>query len=139
MLLSRFWYVVLGLVLGGLVFVLFLAQSLYNRIGAKDMAEGLHSDSQVVSWYLKNDARERSAHLIKFTLEKSIASHLAKSSASEGSVPKKSRDKVLEGLQKVAQTIPKDQAFDAVFAVDQHGRVVAHLGYEQASGMEECI
>src|SRR4029077_6004571 len=32
---------------------------------------------------------------------------------------------------------PKEQSFDAVFAVDQHGRVVAHLGYEQATGMED--
>ena len=43
MLLSRFWYVLLGLLLGALVFVLFLAQSMYNRQGAKAMAEGIRS------------------------------------------------------------------------------------------------
>jgi hypothetical protein len=137
MLLSRFWYVFLGLVLGALVFVLYLAQSMYNRALLRNMSEGLQADSQVVSWYLKNDARERSAHLIKFTLEDNIAKFLAKSSSSDDKVPGDARDKVLQGLNKVAVTIPKDQAFDAVFAVDQHGRVVAHLGYEQASGMED--
>jgi hypothetical protein len=47
------------------------------------------------------------------------------------------RDKVTESLKRVNASIPKDQAFDAVFAIDQHGRVVGHLGYEQASGMED--
>ena len=137
MLLSRFWYVLLSLTIGALVFVLFLAQSIYNRNAAKDIAQGLQADAQVVSWYLKNDARERSAHLIKFAVDQDIAKNLSKASSSEGRVPSKVRDEVREGLSKVNSTIPKDLAFDAVFAVDQHGRVVAHLGYEQASGMED--
>ncbi|HVU04567.1 MAG TPA: MXAN_5187 family protein [Polyangiaceae bacterium] len=137
MLLSRFWYVILGLVTGALVFVLYISMSMYNRQVSRAMAEGLSSDSQVVSWYLKNDARERSAHLISFTLEASIPKGLADASATEGKLTDKIRQSVQEGLTKVAAKIPKDQAFDAVFAVDQHGRVVAHLGYEQASGMED--
>jgi hypothetical protein len=137
MLLSRFWYVLLGLVVGALVFVLFLAQSLYNRQGQFSMAEGLSSDSQVVSWYLKNDARERSAHLIKFAVDGNIGKGLSEASGNDSKVTDAARTKVLNGLTKVAATIPKDQAFDAVFVVDQHGRVVAHLGYEQASGMTD--
>jgi len=137
MLLSRFWYVLLGLVVGALVFVLYLADSMYNRQGGKAMAEGLSADSQFVSWYLKNDARERSAHLIKFALDASIPKALADSSASEGKVPDKARTTALAGLNKVAGTIPKDQGFDAIFLVDQYGRVVAHSGYEQANGMDE--
>jgi hypothetical protein len=137
MLLSRFWYVLLGLVLGVLVFVLYLASSMYNRQGSRVMAEGLSIDSQVVSWYLKNDARERSAHLIKFALDGNIAKFLSDSSGAESKVPEKAREKIQESLTKVAGTIPKEQSFDAVFAVDQHGRVVAHLGYEQATGMDD--
>jgi sensor domain CHASE-containing protein len=137
MLLSRFWYIVLSLTLGVLVFVLFVAQSLYNRNAAKDVAEGLQSDAQVVSWYLKNDARERSAQMIKFTLDDTISKNLAKSSGSDGSVPSKVREAVKKGLEKVAASIDKESQFDAVFAVDQHGRVVAHLGYEQASGLDD--
>jgi hypothetical protein len=137
MVLSRFWYVLLGLIVGALLFVLYLAQSMYNRQAEKQMKESLSSDTQVVSWYLKNDARERSAHLIKFALESSIAKSLSESSGSDGKVPERSRSAAKEGLTKVAATIPKDQSFDAVFAVDQHGRVIAHLGYEQATGMED--
>ena len=137
MLLSRFWYVVLALLLGASIFVLYLAMSMYNRAGARAMGEGLSSDSQVVSWYLKDDARKRSAQLIKFALNEDIAKYLHESSEKESKVPSKSRDKVSSALQKVAEQIPPEFSFDAVFAVDQHGRVVAHLGYEQASGMED--
>jgi hypothetical protein len=137
MLLSRFWYVLLGLIIGALVFVLYISQSMYNRQVGRAMAEGLSSDSQVVSWYLKNDARERSAHLIAFAMDGAIAKGLADASALEGKLTDKVRTTVQEGLTKVAAKIPKDQGFDAVFAVDQHGRVVAHLGYEQATGMED--
>ncbi|MCA9646232.1 MAG: hypothetical protein KC492_36325, partial [Myxococcales bacterium] len=137
MLASRFWYVVLALVLGASIFVLLLATSMYNRAGLRAMDEGLSSDSQVVSWYLKNDARERSAQLIKFALNQDIAKQLSKASAAEGKIPSDVRDKLLDALKKVNSRIPEEDAFDAVFAVDQNGRVVAHLGYEQASGMED--
>jgi hypothetical protein len=137
MLLSRFWYVVLALLLGGAIFVLYLAQSMYNRAGARAMGEGLSADSQVVSWYLRDDARSRSGHLIKFALDNSISKNLAEASKSETSLKSGLRDKVTDALKRVNATIPKDQAFDAVFAIDQHGRVVGHLGYEQASGMDD--
>jgi hypothetical protein len=137
MLLSRFWYVLLGLLLGALVFVLYVAESMYNRQGSRAMAEGLSADSQFVSWYLKNDARERSGYLIKFAIDGSIQKALGDSSSSESKVPEKARNSALQGLQKVSATIPKDQSFDAIFLVDQYGRVVAHTGYEQANGMED--
>lgn len=137
MLLSRFWYVVLALVLGGACFVLYLAMSMYNRAGARSMGESLSSDSQVVSWYLKDDARTRSAHLIKFALDKGISQNLAEASKSETKLTEKVQDKVLAALKRVNATIPQDQAFDAVFAIDQNGRVVAHLGYEQARGLDD--
>jgi hypothetical protein len=134
MLASRFWYVVLGLLVGVATFLLFLATSMYNRAGARAMGEALSSDSQVVTWYLSNDARQRSAQLISFGIDADIAKSLAKSSENDNKVPDDAREKVLAALKKVNAGIPADQAFDAVFAVDQHGRVVAHLGYEQASG-----
>ncbi len=134
MLASRFWYVVLGLLVGTATFLLFLATSMYNRAGARAMGEALSSDSQVVTWYLSNDARQRSAQLISFGVDADVARSLAKSSENENKVPDEARDKTLAALKKINASIPADQAFDAVFAVDQHGRVVAHLGYEQASG-----
>src|SRR5689334_14406350 len=134
MLASRFWYVFLGLLVGVSAFLLSLATSMYNRAGARAMGEALSSDSQVVTWYLSNDARTRSAQLIAFGVDADVAKSLAKSSENDTKVPDEAREKALSALKKVAATIPADQAFDAVFAVDQHGRVVAHLGYEQASG-----
>lgn len=134
MLASRFWYVVLGLLIGLATFLLFLATSMYNRAGALAMGQALSSDSQVVNWYLSNDSRVRSAQLIQFGVDSDVAKSLAKSSENDIKVPDESREKALAALKKVNAGIPPEQAFDAVFAVDQHGRVVAHLGYEQASG-----
>jgi hypothetical protein len=135
MLLSRFFYVLLALVVGALLFTLEMAQSMYNRAGDRARGEGLSSDSQVVSWYLKDDARTRSAQLVKFALDPDIARNLQKASTSEAAVDEKLRDPVTAALKKVHQEMP--EAFDAVFAVDQHGRVVGHVGYPQANGMTD--
>jgi hypothetical protein len=137
MVLSRFWYVLLGLFLGLSVFLLSIATSMYNRAGARATGEALSSDSQVVAWYLRDDARQRSGRLIQFGVDPDIAKYLQKSSDSEAKVPEEAREKLLTALKKVAASIPKDEQFDAVFAVDQAGRVVAHLGYEQASGLND--
>lgn len=137
MVLSRFWYVVVALVLGAAAYVLFLATSMYDRAGARAMGEALNSDMQVVTWYLKDDARMRAGQLIKFAASEDIQKGLAKASESEDKVPREARDKVQAELTKVNAQIDEDLKFDAVFAVDQHGRVVARIGYDQASGMED--
>lgn len=137
MLATRFWIVFVALLLGAATFVLFLATSMYNRAGTRVLAESLSSDSQVVSWYLKDDARQRSARLIEFALAPDVGRNLQRASDSENKVPADARDKLLSALKKVNAQIPREAAFDAVFAVDQHGRVVAHLGYEQATGMDD--
>jgi len=137
MLLSRFWYAALALALGAAIFTLSMAQSMFNRAGDRARGEGLSSDSQVVSWYLKDDARMRSAQLVKFALDPDIAKNLQKASASETVLDDKLRDPVTAALKKVHQEMPKDEAFDAVFAVDQHGRVVGQVGYPQANGMDD--
>ncbi len=137
MLLTRFWNVLTALLLGAAVFVLYLAVSMYNRAGSRTMAERLSSDSQVVSWYLKEDARERAAQLIQFAVNPELARALQKSNESEAKVPPQSQEKVRRVLKTINDKIPSEFGFDAVFAVDQLGRVVDHLGYEQASGMEE--
>jgi hypothetical protein len=137
MLLSRFWYVLLGLVLGLATFMLFLAVSMYNRASTRTLGESLSSDSQVVSWYLRDDARQSSARLIQFEVDQDIARSLQKSSDSESKVPEDARDKTLAAMKKINNAIPKEDQFDAVFAVDQAGRVVGQLGYEQASGQAD--
>ena len=54
MVLSRFWYVLLGLLFGASLFLLHIASSMYNRSGLRARAEGLSADAQVVSWYLRD-------------------------------------------------------------------------------------
>ena len=136
MLLTRFWNVLVALLLGAAVFVLCLAVSMYNRAGARTLAERLSSDSQVVSWYLKEDSRERAAQLIQFAVNSELARALQKSNESESKVPPQSAEKVHKELRTILEKIPPEFSFDAVFVVDQLGRVVDHSGYEQASGME---
>lgn len=137
MLLSRFWYVFLGLFAGALVFLLFLAQSVHNRAVGRSLQEGLVGDSQVVSWYLKNDARERASQLIKFAVNNDLGRGLAEASRAEGDVPEKARKAVKDALTKVSSGIAKSENFDAMFAVDQSGRVIAQIGYDQALGVSD--
>ncbi|MFZ5890055.1 MAG: MXAN_5187 family protein [Myxococcota bacterium] len=137
MLATRFWSVFVALLLGASLFVLFLGTSMYNRAGSRTLGESLSSDSQVVSWYLKDDARQRSAQLIQFALNPDVARALQKANEAENKISEEARDKLLAALKKVNSQIPADEGFDAVFAVDQYGRVVAHLGYDQASGMSD--
>ena len=137
MLLTRFWMVLNSLLLGAAVFVLYLAVSMYNRSGSKTMAERLSSDSQVVSWYLKEDARQRAAQLIPFAVNQELAKALQKSSEADAKVPQASQEKVVAALRAASAKMPEEFAFDAVFAVDQHGRVVAQIGYQQALGMDD--
>ena len=87
MLLSRFWYVTLSLLLGAAVFVLYLAMSMYNRASDRTMSEALNSDSQVVAWYLRGDARERAGQLIRFAVDQDLAKNLQKSSDSDKKIP----------------------------------------------------
>lgn len=137
MLLTRFWSVLVSLALGVNVFVLYLAVSMYNRAGSRTMAERLSSDSQVVSWYLKDDARQRAAELIPFAVNQELARALVKSTESDAKVPAAAQEKAVAALKATNAKAAEDDRFDAVFAVDQHGRVVAQLGYQQALGMEE--
>jgi hypothetical protein len=137
MLATRFWSVFVALLLGAAVFVLFVGTSMYNRAGTRTLGESMSSDSQVVSWYLKDDSRSRSARLIQFALDPDVAKQLQTSNQSESKVPGEARDRLQSALKKVNAQIPAAEAFDAVFAVDQYGRVVAHLGYDQASGLPD--
>lgn len=137
MLLSRFWYGVLALALGALVFLLSLATSVYNRAEYRAVGQGLSSDSQVVEWYLRTDARIRSEQLIPFTLDPTIRKSLQQSTQADAGVPVEARELAEKALKKLLETATVVEggkprpAFDAVFAVDQHGRVVAQLGYDQ--------
>jgi len=136
MLLSRFWYVVMAVALGAVTFALYLSTSMYNRASQRAMGEALAGDSQVVASFLRDDARKRATSLIVPALDEDIRTHLAKSSESPEKIPNDSREKVRTALKKQFNAIPADLKFDAMFAVDQAGRVVGQVGFDQASGID---
>jgi hypothetical protein len=137
MLASRFWYVLTALVVGVLGFTLFVGASMYDREAKRSMSEGLGADVQVVTWYMKDDARKRSSSLIQFALDDDLVKALAKSSTAYDKVPQESRDKAKKALAAVSSKQPADIAFSSLFAVDQNGRVVAMQGFDQAAGIDD--
>jgi hypothetical protein len=136
MLLSRFWYVVLAVGLGAVLFALFLATSMYDRAAVRAMGEALAADSQVVGSFLRDDARRRASALIVPALDDDIRTHLAKSSGSLEKIPNDSKDKVRSALRKHFNHMPAEHKFDALFALDQSGRVIGEVGFPQAASIE---
>lgn len=137
MIASRLWYVVLGIVVGFLTFVLFAGASMYDRAAKRTMSEGLSGDAQVVSWYMKDDARKRSSALINFALDAELGAALGKASAAPDKLPQEAKDKAKKVLRSVGDKLPPDLQFTALFAIDQYGRVVAQHGFDQVAGNED--
>jgi hypothetical protein len=135
MLLTRFWSILLALALGFSAFTLFVAVHMYNHAGARAMGQALTADSSAVDWYLRDDARRRSVALINFTLSPEIGAGLAKASG-DGKIDRDTRSKVKTALSKLSGEVAADLKFDAVWAVDVNGRVVAAYGFEHSEDWE---
>jgi hypothetical protein len=135
MLLSRFWYGVLALALGAATFILFVAAQMYNRTGNRAMSDSLSADSSAVDWFLRDDSRKRSSALIPFTLSPEIGAGLAKAST-EARLDREVRFKTSTALRKLAEEVPADLKFDALWAVDAEGRVIAAAGFEHTDDWE---
>jgi hypothetical protein len=138
MIASRFWVGLLGLSLSAVALVAYLAVSMHDRLGVRLAAEGLSADSRIVSWYLKNSAREAAAQLIRFAGNDAVAKALASANRAERAedIDAGTRRQLKSTLAKIAQELPKDEAFDAIFAVSQSGEVVASIGFDQANDPE---
>jgi hypothetical protein len=135
MLLSRFWIVLLSLALGASAFTLYVAGQMYNHAGSRAMSEALAADSSAVDWFLRDDARKRASALIPITLSHEIAEGLGKASG-DAKIDRDTRSKVKSALSKLAAEVPADLKFDAVWAVDANGRVVANVGFEHTEDWE---
>ena len=136
MLLSRFWYLILALALGAAVAGLFLATTIYNRASHVSMNEALAADTQVVGWFINDDARRRSSLLLKVCLDSTIREELHKASSKDEQIPEKVKDKTTQALRKISDEMPKEYQFTSLFAIDQLGRVVGQVGFDQAAGIE---
>lgn len=135
MILSRFWYLALAIMLGVAAFMLFLAAQMYNRAGVRAMNESLAADSSAVRWYLNDDARNRSSALISIALSPELRTQLQKITP-EAKIPKENRDAALKALTKLNSEVTPDLAFDALWAVDGNGRVIAAIGIVHSEDWE---
>jgi len=134
LLLSRFWYALLTLILAFAIYIVFLAVGQYNRRNQVAMTEALAADGQVVKWELQIDARRRLDALLVGAVDKGIQDSLFAASTAKGDkVPAKSRDEARKALDAIAAKLPAEYKPDALFAVDRDGRVVAQTGFDQAT------
>jgi hypothetical protein len=107
---------------------------MHDRLGMRAFSEGLSGDSQIVSWYLKQSAREGAAQLIRFSANDTVARALASTSRT-GTASADTRRQVSDRLKRILGEIPDGQRFDAVFAVAQTGEVVGQVGFDQARSL----
>ncbi|HEY8088513.1 MAG TPA: MXAN_5187 family protein [Polyangiaceae bacterium] len=138
MILSRVWYVLLGLAVAVALYVVYIAVGQYERQGTHALKEGLASDSQTVEWALKIDARRRLDALLAGSVDSALQAALVEANGpKDGKVPQTARDKAKKALSSVNDAIPADWRDDAMFAVDRDGQVVAALGYDAVNGNDD--
>jgi len=135
---SRFWYLVLGVAVAGAMFVLFLAMGIANHAEERSAARILNSGSVAVSLYLKDDASRRATALTPLAVNGDVGDALRKAQSTDTvkELDSPVRDKANVALRKFREQAQDFVGFDALFAVDVHGRVVASENFERATGAE---
>ena len=139
MLLSRFWYAILSILLGVALYVVFIAVGQYNRRNLAAMNEELASDSQTVGWALQIDARRRIDAMLPASVDSGLRGALVGAN-NRDKVPAKSREdarRALQGVMAQLQEKLPDFKPDALFAVDRDGRVVGQMGYDAANAFDD--
>jgi hypothetical protein len=137
MILSRLWYVLLGLLLGAAMYIVMLAVGQYNRRNQVAMEEVLKADSQVVSWAMQVDARRRLDVLLLAAVDPTLQKAIKASNAKElKDIPANAKEDATKALRTFNDKAG-DYKSDALFAVDREGRVIGQLGYAESSGTPE--
>src|SRR5579859_1836119 len=138
MILSRVWYVLLGVAVAVALYVVYVAVGQFNRQTTLALKEGLASDSQTVEWALKIDARRRVDALLVGSLDGSLQQALVGANGTkDGKVPDKSKADAKKALTSINDSMPADWRDDVLFAVDRDGQVVAQMGYDVAAGNDD--
>lgn len=132
MILSRIWYVVLGLLAALSIYAVSLGVGQYNRRTMDGLNDGLRSDSQLVHWQLQLDARRRLDGLIFASGEKGLVDALRAANGKD-TIPSKAKEEALKVLKGYAEKLPPDYKTDIAFAVDRDGRMIAQVGYDAVS------
>jgi hypothetical protein len=136
-LLSRFWYVVLAVLLAFSLFLLYLATSVSNRDAQRTAGRLLTAASKSVGWFLTDDARKRASALTPLALDSDVRQGVAKASDADAFAEVTKIGGPLKAkLNKFRDEARGGVAFDVVWAIDRRGRVVANVNYEQNTGSE---
>jgi hypothetical protein len=138
MILSRAWYVLLGLAVAVAMYVVYIAVGQYDRQAGRALREGLASDSQTVEWALKIDARRRLDALLAGSVDSALQQALVEANGpKDGKVPDSAKQKAKRALAAINDGTPADWRDDALFAVNRDGQVVGALGYDIVAGNDE--
>ncbi len=130
--LSRLWYVVLALVIGGALAGAFLNKSAASREADFQLEEQLRRDRVEAELWMRLDARLRLDALATMAVEPEVRQTLRSSSGRVG-VPKSSvRRRLSIKLNALNAKLEEGQG-DLVFAIDTEGEVVATLAKEMTT------
>ena len=139
MLLSRFFYIVLAAAVAGALFLLYLSTAVTNRNSTATAERLLSSNGSAVSWYLEVDSRKRAASLVGLAVNPSVRKALQASNEKEDikEVKAEVRTKAKAVLASFREKMKSNgMVFDAVWAIDVHGRVVASENFEKGTGSD---
>jgi hypothetical protein len=144
MLLSRFWYAILGVALAAAIALLYVAIHQHNRLRESDTRMIIDHDRDIVDWYLRIDARRRLDALAIVSIDDQVRNGIVKANAQDkvaSEVREPLKKRLTELATKVAGLI-KDEGRGGsnpvmLFAVDARGRVAAHVNFDRASAVKD--
>lgn len=146
MLLSRFWYAILGVALAAAVALLYVSIHQHNRLRESDTRLIIDHDRDIVDWYLRIDARRRLDALAIVSIDDQVRGGVVKSNGQDKVAPEV-RDAMKKRLGELAQkyaALLKDEGKGganpvALFAVDGRGRVVGHVNFDRAGQVKDDV
>jgi len=143
MLLSRFWYAILGVALAAAVAFLYISIHQHNRIRESDTRLIIDHDRDIVDWYMRIDARRRLDALAIVSIDDQVRTNIVKANAQE-KIPADVREATKKRLNELAQKFAgliKDEGKGGnpigLFAVDGRGRVVGYVNFDRSGQVKD--
>jgi hypothetical protein len=133
--LSRLWYLVLALAVGGSLAGAFLNKSAASREAEFQLEEQLRRDRIEAELWMRLDARLRLDALASMAVEPEVRQTLRSSSGHIGTPGEATRKRLSQKLNSLNAKLEEGKG-DLVFAVDTEGEVVATLD-KSAMGAEQ--
>lgn len=133
--LSRLWYLVLALAVGGALAGAFLNKSAASREAEFQLEEQLRRDRIEAELWMRLDARLRLDALATLAVEPEVRQTLRSSSGRKGTPGTGTRRRLSQKLNQLNAKLEEGKG-DLVFAVDAEGEVVATLD-KNALGSEQ--